>query len=756
MKHNESGVSEIISAVLAVILVIALAFIVGAIFLGWAVPLQKTAYIVTQATPVTITNASVVQVFMSQGETVSLAPATTSGLPVKFSLTNGSATYNFIPLPGAASQGWKPGTSIVLFRNTSGTWVSDSTAPVQNNIGFSNGTWTLTIIDANSNTIIAQHTVNLIAGGVPVPASLPVANFSGTPLAGNAPLIVQFTDTSTGTPTAWNWNFGDNDPTNSTSRNPAHRYTASGTYTVSLTATNAAGSNTKTQTGYITVTALPGFTVEAWIKWNIVPNPGSDTTRRWATIVVDGDSDSNRRYHLEHSQTNSYFEFARETNSGGMTYIESTTIPSAGFWYYVVGVYNQTPGTMAIFVNGVQEYGVATGSADSSGLRPSPNLYQVGGPSGITFNGLTHQRIFDGEIKGLNKYERALSQAEITANFAKRFTPVTSFTGTPTSGTVPLTVFFADTSTNTPTSWVWNFGDGSSSSTQNPSHTYNAIGNYTVSLTATNADGSDTKTLGNYITVVSLTPPVASFTGTPTTGTYPLTVSFVDNSANFPTSWLWDFGDGSGSSTRNSSHTYNAAGTYTVSMNATNAAGSNIKIQTGYITVTTLPGFTIEAWVKWNTDPNPGSNTSKKWATIVVDGTTDNNRRYQFEHNSDNTKFEFALATTSMTGSGTWVNSIQTTPVIGIWYYVTGVYNQTPGTMAIYVNGTMESWKNVDSSGLRASSGNYQVGGPLGITYASTAHQRIFDGYIRGLNKYERAMSQAEITTNFAKGIPPS
>ena len=74
MNPNESGVSEIISTILAIILVIALAAIIGAIFFGWAVPLQKTAYIATQATPANITNASAVQLFMSQGEAVSLAP----------------------------------------------------------------------------------------------------------------------------------------------------------------------------------------------------------------------------------------------------------------------------------------------------------------------------------------------------------------------------------------------------------------------------------------------------------------------------------------------------------------------------------------------------------------------------------------------------------------------------------------------------------------------------------------------------------
>ncbi len=79
--------------------------------------------------------------------------------------------------------------------------------------------------------------------------------------------------------------------------------------------------------------------------------------------------------------------------------------------------------------------------------------------------------------------------------------PIADFVGTPTSGTAPLDVDFTDQSTNNPTSWLWNFGDGNSSSAQNPSHTYTIVGSYTVSLMVTNADGSDTQTLTNYITV---------------------------------------------------------------------------------------------------------------------------------------------------------------------------------------------------------------------------------------------------------------
>jgi len=414
----DQAISEIISAILAVILVIALACIVGAIFLGWAVPLQKTAYIVTDATPVTISGASVVQVFMSQGETVSLAPAPGPGLPVKFSLTNGSATYNFVPLPGAASAGWKPGTSLILFRNASGSWVTDSTASVQNNIGFSNGTWTVNIIDVNSKALIAQHTVTLTGGGASPPVSPPATNFSGSPLTGNVPLAVQFTDTSTGTPTAWSWNFGDGNT--STAQSPLHTYTSPVTYTVSLTATNGGGSNTTNKIGYITATE-PGFTAEAWVIWTKDPYPISDD-QKWATIVVDGNDDSNRVYVIAHDKFNTKFQFRIKTISttanpyGGN--LESDNPPYIGVWYHVAEVYNQTPGTFQIYVNGDKQIATGTWSPDSSGMHSSPGHYQVGGPSGITYSPGLNQRKFDGEIRGLKTYqEGALSPEQIRAHY---------------------------------------------------------------------------------------------------------------------------------------------------------------------------------------------------------------------------------------------------------------------------------------------------------------------------------------------------
>ena len=73
-----------------------------------------------------------------------------------------------------------------------------------------------------------------------------------------------------------------------------------------------------------------------------------------------------------------------------------------------------------------------------------------------------------------------------------------------TSGSAPLDVSFTDLSTQQPTSWSWDFGDGGSSSDQHPAHTYIASGVYTVSLTVTNASGSHSRVLPNLITVTGL------------------------------------------------------------------------------------------------------------------------------------------------------------------------------------------------------------------------------------------------------------
>jgi serine protease AprX len=172
--------------------------------------------------------------------------------------------------------------------------------------------------------------------------------------------------------------------------------------------------------------------------------------------------------------------------------------------------------------------------------------------------------------------------AIITVNSVSQ-KPIAAFEASPTSGPKPLMVNFADSSTGSPNSWSWNFGDGHTSILQNPKHTYKSAGTYTVCLTVKNTLGRSQVTKRNYITVLSS--PVAAFSAYPTSGKAQLSVKFTDNSKGSITSWSWNFGDKSTSNDRNPVHKYPKAGKYTVTLIVKNAAGSNIAKKTNYITV---------------------------------------------------------------------------------------------------------------------------------------------------------------------------
>lgn len=169
---------------------------------------------------------------------------------------------------------------------------------------------------------------------------------------------------------------------------------------------------------------------------------------------------------------------------------------------------------------------------------------------------------------------------------------VADFTATPTAGCPGTNVAFTDQSTGTGSSWSWDFGDGGSSTLQNPSHTYAATGTYAVSLTVTGPGCADTETKTGYVTIGSA--PTAAFSSSTTGGSAPLQVDFTDLSSGAPTGWLWDFGDGGSATTQDAGHLYTTPGTYTVTLTATNACGSDPEVKTDHITVlgpvAVLPG----------------------------------------------------------------------------------------------------------------------------------------------------------------------
>lgn len=171
---------------------------------------------------------------------------------------------------------------------------------------------------------------------------------------------------------------------------------------------------------------------------------------------------------------------------------------------------------------------------------------------------------------------------------------VADFAANPTVTCPYNAVSFTNQSTGDISSYLWDFGDGQTSTAANPSHSYTQAGQYTVSLTADGAAGSDTETKANYITVSSL--PGAQFSASPTSGEPPLTVNFTDQSAN-TTSWLWDFGDGGNSTQQNPSYTYSDPGEYTVVLTAYNDCGNDRETRTNYITVTESSAQT--ATIEW-------------------------------------------------------------------------------------------------------------------------------------------------------------
>lgn len=174
---------------------------------------------------------------------------------------------------------------------------------------------------------------------------------------------------------------------------------------------------------------------------------------------------------------------------------------------------------------------------------------------------------------------------------------VAAFSGDVLSGTTPLSVVFTDTTTNSPTAWLWekNSGSGwvnfsSGPTTQNPTESF-TIGTWSVRLTASKTGALDVESKTGYIEVSQVPAPVAAFSGDNLTGTDPLTVVFTDSSTNTPTSWLWEKNSGSGwvnfegtPTVQNPSEDLTEA-TWSIRLTATNAGGSDIETKTEYVVV---------------------------------------------------------------------------------------------------------------------------------------------------------------------------
>jgi len=429
----------------------------------------------------------------------------------------------------------------------------------------------------------------------------PTADFWADVTSCCEPLTVQFTDNSTAGSnniTDWYWDFGDGN--NSTLENPSHTYNVSGTYNVTLTVTDSHGcSDTETKTEYITANQGPTADFSSNVTSCCEPltvqftdnsTAGSNNITSWYWDFGDGTNSTAQNPSHIYNTSGTYNVTLTVTDKHGCSdnitkteYITVNKGPTADFSSNVTDCCgpltvqfsdNSTAGS-----NNITSWYWDFGDGTNSTAQNPSHIYDAG-----TYN--VTLTVTDSHGCSDTKTE----ENYITSNEG----PTAAFSSNVTSCCASLSVNFTDESTkgsNNITSWYWDFGDGTNSTAQNPSHIYDA-GTYNVTLTVTDSHGcSDTKTEENYIT--SNEGPTAAFSSNLTRCS--LTVQFTDEStagSNPIDSWYWDFGDGNNSTLENPSHTYGAPGTYNVTLTVTDEHGCS---DTETKTVTVYAGLTATA-----------------------------------------------------------------------------------------------------------------------------------------------------------------
>ncbi|MFN4079601.1 MAG: PKD domain-containing protein [Saprospiraceae bacterium] len=430
------------------------------------------------------------------------------------------------------------------------------------------GTFTVTLTATNDcGSTTSTKTVTVVAA--------PTANFSANVTTGCGPLTVQFNNLSTGNPIAFEWTFQGGMPEASFEENPLVVFSAPGTYTVSLTAVNAFGSNTFTQTNYITVLGLPGagFGV-ATNGFEASFTNSSNNAASFSWDFGDGSGSTQQNPTHTYAQDGVYTVVLIATNAcGSDTAVQTVTIvtpPTAGFSA------NGTSGCAPFTVQFVNESSENATSFQWSFPGGDPATSNAENPT-VTYNaaGVYSVTLIAGNPAGADTLE-LVNYISVGAG------PVAGF-GFATNG---FEASFTNSSNNA-ASFSWDFGDGSGSTQQNPTHTYAQDGVYTVVLIATNACGSDTAVQ----TVTIVTPPTAGFSANGTSGCAPFTVQFVNESSENATSFQWSFpgGDPATSNAENPTVTYNAAGVYSVTLIAGNPAGADTLELVNYVQVGGLP-----------------------------------------------------------------------------------------------------------------------------------------------------------------------
>jgi PKD repeat protein len=443
------------------------------------------------------------------------------------------------------------------------------------NEGFLADTTYIVTLTVSNFCGTVTHTENVIA--MPKPKAIFGTNLD----FGCSPFTVEIANVSLGLPDNFYWDFGDGNTSTDPSPFLNHVFTT-GTedtvYTIMLVAYNECGIDT----AYYDILVLPNIVTSFFNTDNIsgcAPLTVNFTEYAYGATSYEwdfGDFNSSNALNPSHSFT------APGTYTVALMVTDGCSFDTATIDITVDNppVVNFVSSPDSVCINEFFTFtNLSTGNLAATDWDFGDGLTSVSfSPQHAYAASGTYQVTMTGTSPVNN------CTASITKPVVVRVNPVANFVATPTSGCVPLVVQFSNLSTSY-NYRTWTFGDGNSSTQNNPSHTFTNVGTYTVKLVVENSNGC-LDTVSQVITVYPV--PVANFSLSPTVScTVPVDVT-TTNLSSGAVNYAWNFGNGNFSTLTNPVITYANPGTYTIQLTASNAYGCSA-INTDFIHVYPTP-----------------------------------------------------------------------------------------------------------------------------------------------------------------------
>ena len=400
----------------------------------------------------------------------------------------------------------------------------------------------------------------------------PIARFNVL-LDCNAAYVRNFQDTSIGAD-EWFWDFGDG--ATSTQKNPVHTYSTVGNFTVTLRVkNNATGCGHSTTHLVVIADEQANFSADlteickgSSVQFTAVQNhPGGIASYEWN--FGDGNVGTGQGPQHLYTQAGLFLVSLLITDAAGCK--DTLTLPA----------YIRVNGPTADFNAAVPGSCLSTAISfnDGSVTDGTHGITQWKWSYGDGVTELLNAPPFSHSYSAAGTYSVSLTVTDAAGckdsilknNILVISRPVADFATDDTASCPGRPIQFTNASTGPALSYAWNFGNGNSSTTAAPAHSYSADGVYTIRLRITDEYGcTDESIRTQYVRIAT---PIAAFTMSDSISTCPpLIVQFTNHSTN-QSSYSWDFGDGNFSSTANPSHFYNVAGTYFPRLTITGPGG---------------------------------------------------------------------------------------------------------------------------------------------------------------------------------------